>query len=229
MRDAPVSVIIPVYNRAELLAEALACIGRQTWRPQEVIVADDGSTDDLEPVVARYPDTIVLRLAHAGAAAARNAGATRASQPFLAFFDADDLWPEARTECLLEPLLARADLHIMCGRMQQFRISPSRGVEMLGEPMASRLPSVSLIRRDAFWRAGPFSAQWSVGETIEWCARAADAGVTNDAVPDTVLLRRVHQDNLGKTVGEPGKAYVHMLRAVLERRRAAAPDGSAEK
>ncbi len=229
MRDAPVSVVIPVHNRAGLLAETLACVTHQTWRAQEIILVDDGSTDDLERATARYPGLIVLRLSHAGAAAARNAGAKRASQPFLAFLDADDLWPEARTQRLLEPLLARPDLHVMSGRMQQFRVSPSGVEEMLSEPMASRLPSVSLIRREAFWRAGPFSSQWQVGETVEWCARAADAGLTNGSVPETVLLRRVHEGNLGKTVEGPGKAYVHMLRAVMERRRAAAPGGSAEK
>jgi len=219
MIDAPVSVVIPIYNRADLLAETLDCIGNQTFRPRETIVVDDGSTDDLDGVARRYPEAIFLHLRHSGAAVAKSEGARRATQPFLAFLDADDLWPETRTERMLAPLLARHDVQIVTGCVQQFRISPSGTREVLGQPMASRLPSVSLIRRDAFWRVGAFSSQWQVGETIEWCVRAVDAGLTIDAIPDVVLLRRVHAANLGKTAKDPGKAYLHMLRSVMERRR----------
>lgn len=219
MTDAPVSVIIPVYNSSELLVQALGSVVGQTCRPKEIIVVDDGSTDEPARATKNYSGIVFLRLPRSGAAAARNEGARRASQTFLAFLDADDLWPKARTELLLAPFSQGRNIQISSGCIQQFRAAETGAVEILGPPVASRLPSASLIRTDDFHRVGGFSPEWQVGETIEWCARAMDAGLASAAIPEIVLQRRVHASNLGKTAQDPGKAYVRMLHAVIARRR----------
>jgi len=101
-----VSVIIPTYNRAGQVAEAVASVAAQTFRDFEILVVDDGSTDDTFEVLAALEGVRVLRhLRRRGVAAARNLGAAEARGEWLAFLDSDDLWlPEklARQMAYLE-------------------------------------------------------------------------------------------------------------------------------
>ena len=87
------SVIIPTFNRADFLRQALDSVFRQEFRDFEVIVVDDGSTEDLSPVINDYLDRVAfLRQDNAGPGAARNCGVARARGEYLAFLDSDDLW-----------------------------------------------------------------------------------------------------------------------------------------
>ena len=87
----PISVIIPCYNSGTHLAQAIDSVLAQTCPASEIIVVDDGSTDDSPAIMARYGDRIrVVRQANAGLPAARNAGIQAATGEWLAFLDADD-------------------------------------------------------------------------------------------------------------------------------------------
>lgn len=93
MNSAAVSVIIPTYNRASVLARALRSVSSQTLRPEEVIVVDDGSTDDTASMVRDYGERIhYLRQENRGPGAARNLGIAHATGRYVAFLDSDDLW-----------------------------------------------------------------------------------------------------------------------------------------
>jgi len=99
-----VSIIIPVYNRADLLDITLESVSKQTMRNYEVIVCDDGSDDDIESIVKKYDKRFrVLKLKHSGLPAiARNAGIISAKGQFIAFLDSDDIWlPEKLEKQLL--------------------------------------------------------------------------------------------------------------------------------
>jgi len=103
------SVIIPVYNRAHCVTEALDSVKAQTWRPIEVIVVEDGSTDDSLAVVQKWaannqePETLVVKIiaqANAGACVARNRGLEAASGDWIQFLDSDDLLQPHRLKTL---------------------------------------------------------------------------------------------------------------------------------
>jgi glycosyltransferase involved in cell wall biosynthesis len=91
-----VSIILPTYNRAPFLDEAFESIRRQTLADWNLIVVDDGSTDDTATVVERWktrlPNLIYVRQDNRGAYGARNTGLDRSTGNFVAFFDSDDLW-----------------------------------------------------------------------------------------------------------------------------------------
>lgn len=91
---APVSVIVPTYNHGRFIAEAIQSILAQTVEPEQIIIVDDGSTDETELTVRRYKDPRIeyIQQAHAGVAAARNAGLNAARCEFVTFLDADDRW-----------------------------------------------------------------------------------------------------------------------------------------
>ena len=101
-----VSVIIPTYNRADLVRQAVASVKAQTYRDFEIVVVDDGGTDGTYEVLSAGPELRVLRHPHRrGVAAARNLGVAAARGEWLAFLDSDDLWlPDklARQILLLE-------------------------------------------------------------------------------------------------------------------------------
>ncbi|MEA2239237.1 MAG: hypothetical protein QOC81_3961 [Thermoanaerobaculia bacterium] len=101
-----VSVIIPTYNYGRFLREAVDSALAQTYTPVEVIVVDDGSTDDTPQILAEYGERIrVIRQNNRGVGAARNRGIAAASGEYLAFLDSDDIWrPQA-----LEREIARFD------------------------------------------------------------------------------------------------------------------------
>src|SRR5258708_549681 len=92
MNPALVSVVIPTWNRAALLGDALDSVFAQDYAPVQVIVVDDGSTDDTRSLVARYPCVEYYQQQHAGSAAARNRGVAHARGDYVAFLDSDDVW-----------------------------------------------------------------------------------------------------------------------------------------
>jgi len=111
MNDMPdrqperVSVIMPCYNAADYVGQAVEDVLAQTYEPIEMIVVDDGSTDGSADVVAGYGPTVTLiRQPNAGVSAARNAGLDRATGTFVAFLDADDRWDPRFVETMAAAL-----------------------------------------------------------------------------------------------------------------------------
>jgi glycosyltransferase involved in cell wall biosynthesis len=97
-----VSVVIPTYNRASCLADSVGSVLAQTRPPLEVLVVDDGSTDDTAEVCARFPEPVrCLAKANGGVSSARNLGLGRARGEFVALLDADDVWPPEKLEVQL--------------------------------------------------------------------------------------------------------------------------------
>ncbi|WP_456430829.1 glycosyltransferase [Thermosulfuriphilus sp.] len=86
-----VSVIIPTYNRRSLVGEAVKSVLSQTYRPLELIVVDDGSTDGTEELLREYP-LRYIRIPHQGVSRARNQGVQASRGEIIAFLDSDDLW-----------------------------------------------------------------------------------------------------------------------------------------
>jgi glycosyltransferase involved in cell wall biosynthesis len=93
--DPLVSIIIPTYNRAALIGETIESVRRQTWQHWELIVVDDGSTDNTADLMQQLNDSRITyyRIAHSGSfGVVRNHGITRSKGEFITFLDSDDLW-----------------------------------------------------------------------------------------------------------------------------------------
>jgi len=110
MSGPTISAIVPTYNRAGVIAQAIHSILSQVPAPDEVIVVDDGSTDGTAAELAQFGDKIrVLTQPNAGAAAARNHGIREAKGDWLAFLDSDDMWQPGRIATFLRDIEAAAE------------------------------------------------------------------------------------------------------------------------
>ncbi|MDD2358081.1 MAG: glycosyltransferase family A protein [Thiovulaceae bacterium] len=91
-----ISVVIPTYNRYEVLKRALASVFAQTYQPSEVIVIDDGSSDETSKIIQDFPSIIYRYQNNAGVSSARNLGISLCSYEWIAFLDSDDAWHEEK-------------------------------------------------------------------------------------------------------------------------------------
>ena len=218
------SVIVPAFDAERYLGEALESVLEQTHGPADVIVVDDGSTDGTAQVAESFGAPVrCLRRERAGVAAALNAGVQAARGELLAFLDADDLWVREKLELQVAALAADPRLDLVLGHMSEFR-SPDLSAEESARlamrsgsvPGASR--GTMLIRREAFMRVGQFATGWTLGEFVEWYARAVDAGLQVQMLPEVLMERRLHRANSGIRDADSRADYVRVVRAILERR-----------
>lgn len=115
-----VSVIIPVFNGELYLAEALDSVFAQDYRPIEVIVVDDGSTDDTAAVARRYSHVYYLHQPNQGPPVARNTGLSHCKGDLIAFLDADDLWVPGKLSMQVAYLEFHPEAGCVIGRMKNF-------------------------------------------------------------------------------------------------------------
>ena len=146
LTSAPtVSVIIPTYNRAQMAVEAVESVLAQTYRPIEVIVVDDGSTDDTAQRLAAFGDRIrYMRQPNRGVGAARNHGLRLATGAYLAFLDSDDLWLPEKLERQVAVLEREPRLGFVYGVMQ---VVDESG-RIVGQKPAGRFPPGNGARAD---------------------------------------------------------------------------------
>jgi glycosyltransferase involved in cell wall biosynthesis len=207
-----VSVVIPNFNRMDLIGETLVSILNQTRPPDEVIVVDDGSTDQSVDVIKRFePHVTLLIQENAGPAAARNRGFSASKGRFIQFFDSDDLCTPNKIEVQLAALLnTGADVAYSPWLQAELR----DGLAMYREPPLQQRPLPSnhppeyffvrswvttfqpcLFRREILEKAGPFSEELKPSEDSELLLRILLAGAKLVHVPDTLVLYRLHPSN----------------------------------
>jgi glycosyltransferase involved in cell wall biosynthesis len=216
------SVVIPVYNGAAFLGEAIASALGQDLPPLEIIVVDDGSTDETAAVAAGFSGVKYLRQDNAGVATARNTGIAAARGELYALLDADDVWLPEKLRLQTEHLLAHPDEGAVCALYQNF-LEPGTprpawlSEHQLAEPHAGGLSNF-LARAEAFRRVGAFDP--GDPSDLDWSLRARAAGVTMGIVQRILCHRRVHATNVTHT-SDGGRAIrLRALRASIARKRA---------
>jgi glycosyltransferase involved in cell wall biosynthesis len=222
-----ISCVVPVYNGARYIGAALDSILGQSYGPIEVIVADDGSTDETAAVVAQYGDR-VRRVAQstAGPAATRNLGLRHAQGGLIAFLDADDLWHLEKLEKQAARFRARKELQACVTNVQMFW---EAGLETeksayrehaRAQPVPGYATTSLLATRATFDIVGEFSTELWFADATEWFIRAREKNVAIELVPETLVYHRMHAHNLTRRRSEASSAeFVRVVKASLDRRR----------
>jgi glycosyltransferase involved in cell wall biosynthesis len=224
--NVKISVIIPVFNTEKYLAEAIESVLSQTVKPAEIIVVDDGSTDNSAEVARQFEPLVrLICQENKGVGAARNIGINNASGEFLAFLDADDLWAENKLEIQLSYLQNNPATDMVFGYVEQF-ISPELPDEHKSnlkpelEKMQGFLAGAMLIKKTTFLKVGFFNEKLELGEFIDWFSRAKDLGLSFHVLDEIVLKRRIHTSNMGIYKKQHLKDYTALLREAIARKRA---------
>src|SRR5208283_1298567 len=195
MRGPFLSVVIPCYNAARLLPEAVASVRAQQYEPLEILIVDDGSTDatpQMAPGLA--PEVRYFRQENRGPSAARNLGLRQARGELIAPIDADDLWPEGRLDLQVSRLLAEPELDLVSGRVRYVELPGGRIPDLQFEGADRILSGIyigaAVYRRRAFERVGLYDESMRYGEDHDWFLRAREAGLKMLVLADVTLLYR---------------------------------------
>jgi len=224
------SIVIPLYNKAPHIADALRSVLAQTLSPAEIIVVDDGSTDGGAEIVRQFleKDIILLRQNNAGVSAARNIGTSRATSGYVAFLDADDAWGPQHLQTLKELITCFPGLGLystlyeihmqdrifaphsayprgFCGVVDDFFARMATGLSLV-------LPSTACVAKPALQDIGGFPEDMQRGEDlVAWFRLSAKFGMAH-AARVTVINNRdaVNRSILIRETGPPG-ALVFLL------------------
>lgn len=234
-----VSIVVPAFNRAGLIAETLQSVFAQDYRPIEIVVVDDGSTDETaaaaEALAARAPEGVelrVLRKPNGGVSSARNAGLRACRGGLIALLDSDDLLEPGAISRAADALrqsgadAAYGDwLPFRAGADGQRIFGKRRKLAPMGDPVAfyltigNWLPNhCYLFKRWAVAAAGPFDEAISLQEDVEFLINVALAGARFAAAPGRAALYREHRRARGSDGGVP--ALLHGGERMLPRARA---------
>ena len=217
---APVTVVIPMYQTAAYIAEALDSIHAQTLRPERVIVVDDGSTDLGPAIVAARNDVELLRRPHLGIGPTIDAGLALVRSEYVAILDADDRWLPGKTAIQLACLRDQLELGMVFGHARRFVMTPA------GEQHLDVMPGIytsgGLFRRSMLDLLGPWMHPEGSHCFFNWYNRTKESGVKELLLPDIICERRIHDSNHGiLNRAEQRRAYFTTIKAALDRRRAA--------
>ncbi|MEO7997030.1 MAG: glycosyltransferase family A protein [Gemmatimonadaceae bacterium] len=227
MNGPTVSCILPAYNAARFIGEAIDSVLTQSIAVSDLIVVDDGSTDGTPDVVSRYGAPVRLLVqSNAGPASARNNGVRNSDSDFIAFLDADDLWTRDKIAIQLRQFEAKPALQVCFGDLFNFRTNDPNGAfrdgytEVAEWPRVPFSPCTLLARRSAFTTIGDFDETLRRGEDTEWFVRMMMRKVPYEVLKDVLLWRRVHDQNLTLENPPGPQDVIRVLKIALDRRRA---------
>jgi len=208
-----VSVIIPTFNRGWILKEAIDSVLTQDYKDFELIVVDDGSTDNTSEILASYGNDIrVLFQENKGVSAARNRGVAEASGQFIAFLDSDDLWLPQKLSTQLEFFNQTPDA-LICQTEEVWirnrrRVNPKKRHKkpsgMIFEPSLELClvsPSAVMIRRVLFDRVGEFDVTLPACEDYDLWLRISCRFPVHLIDTPLIIKRGGHNDQLSSMKG----------------------------
>ncbi len=225
-----ISVIMPALNAGRFIGPALRSLLREPEADLDIIVVDDGSTDDTAAIVselaASYPCIRLISNAGKGVSRARNTGlaAVSTDSDYITFLDADDHCSPGRIRRQLDIIRSEPGIGMVVGRIQFFESIDeetsqirhgSRTVIVAGVSLAS-----TLFRRDLFDTHGGFDEALQHGEDVDFFLRILEAQTRYIAEKDVAILYRRHESNMTNDALATRRGFVEAIRRSLARRRA---------
>ncbi len=227
-----VSVVIPTYNRAHLVADAVRSVLDQQGVEVEVAVVDDGSTDNTSDVLAELARSdsrvMALRQENAGPSAARNTGIAATTAPLVAFLDSDDLMVPADRLAIQAAYLAEhsdaglvigtGDVVVMDGVEPPWLVVNQRDAGVPGWVVMTMM-----VHRTLLEAVDGFETTMRIAEDTDLVARLIDAGAGMGKIETHFVVRRIFGDNLISTITDNGAVF-DVIRRHRQRQATISPD-----
>jgi glycosyltransferase involved in cell wall biosynthesis len=219
-----VSVIIPVFNGEEFLGAAIESVYRQQPHPLEIIVVDDGSTDNTARIAKRFrPLVRYIYQANQGPAVARNTGLKVTEGDVIGFLDADDQWNDNRLNLQLMIFANNPQAEIILGHSQLIvKAYASDGTTVFqpySEPWLFLNFGSAIYRKSVFERIGFGDESLFYADDLDWFMRVREEQVHIIVHKDIVLLHRRHDRNLTHNKSIDQAHILRMFKKSLNRRR----------
>ena len=224
-----VSVVIPAYNAMTYLPAAVDSVLKQTFSDFEVLIVDDGSTDQTAQWVTQLTDRRVKLISqpNQGAAAARNTGIAHAQGDYIAFLDADDLWEPSKLEKQVQRLEAQPQVGLVhtwtafidAEGQPTGRIMTSHGEGQVWSQMVVynllRCGSTAMVRRECFERLGQFDRNLRYAEDWDmWLRIAKDYDFA--LVHEPLVFYREHANNKSKNYEGQLQSFCQILEKAFQ-------------
>ncbi len=214
-RNPLVSVIIPVYNGEKYVQECLESVYQQTYRPIEVIIVDDGSTDNSLQAVKKVPgEKKIIAQQNRDVSHARNTGVSNAAGEFIAFLDQDDIWHHEKLEKQVQVFQAELEVDLIFtdlikfneeGKMRhpkdRHRYASKLNDENLFAMLVRKnvlMPSAVMVKKEGFVKAGMFDPQFKTCGDYEMWLRMASKNMKFRYVAEPLTMYRYHSKNVSK-------------------------------
>jgi len=206
--ESLVSVIVPTYNRRDLIGEALNSVISQTYSNIEIVIVDDGSSDNTREYVEKnFVDFVengtikYYYISHSGIPYSRNVGIEKASGALIAFIDSDDVWEKDKLRLQVDYLREHPDCLIV-GTLYRNFFSGSRdqlsveSMRVLNEVRENLYLASFCCRRKVFESYGLMDISMRTGSDTEWIYRAKGYGCDIKVIEQELYYRRVHNQNI---------------------------------
>ncbi len=218
-----VSAIIPVFNGEQYLSQAIESVLAQDYRPLEIIVVDDGSTDRTAKIAQSYESVTYLYQPNQGNGKARNLGIQSSGGEFISFLDSDDRWMPNKLSLQMKYLLEHPEIGFVIAHMRAVLDDNIDWPSSLNRAHYEReppcyLPSALLVRREVLLKVGLFDPSYRHANDSDWFFRAQEAGIKMAIIAEVLVQKRIHLSNLSH---EKSVTYetIMAIRASLQRRK----------
>ena len=236
-----ISVIVPTYNRAQQLPRTLDSILCQSCSPKEIIVVDDGSTDEtLALMTSEYPEIVFIQQQNTGVSSARNVGIKRASGDWIAFLDSDDEWLPEKLEIQMKALYENPEIKI-CHTNEIWirngkRVNPKKKHEKFGGwifqkclPLCCISPSSVIIHKSIFKEIGLFDYSLPVCEDYDLWLRITARNPVLYIEEPFLIKYGGHEDQLSKKYWGMDRFRIKSLEKIISSRVLSELDENAAK
>jgi len=210
MNSGPkVSIIIPTYNQSQYLEEAIESVLNQTYKNIEIIIVDDGSTDNTSEVVKSFDNKIIyIQQKNKGASGARNTGIKKANGQYIAFLDADDMWLKNKLEKQIEFIQNNPEIGLLgtgcyqmidMSKMIHKKIFPAKN-EILQKDLIKYNPFIQssvMIKKDVFNHIDLYDEKFKESEDYDlWLRIAQKYKVAN--LEQSLVTKKYYAKGLSK-------------------------------
>ena len=217
-----VSVIMPVKNGSNYIKQALEAIKSQNVN-LEIIVVDDGSSDDSAQIAASYGALIVMHEVNKGSVASKNSGLKIARGNYIIFHDHDDVMNDNALPQMLEELEKNREFFAVSAKLKDF-FSPELSVQekqkvvLRNDTYHGLFSGSALIRKEVFDIVGLFDESLQAGDIIDWSMKMSEKNLPIKKLDFVAANRRIHNCNYGRINQQKEfKDYATILRSKIKK------------
>ncbi|MEA5619905.1 glycosyltransferase [Cronbergia sp. UHCC 0137] len=225
MSQPLVSAIIAVQNGEKYLAQAIDSIVSQTYPKVEILVIDDKSTDRTAAIAKGYPQVVYLRHTGRGLADAWNTGLNAAKGEIIAFLDHDDYWASNKLALQVDYLIQHPEVQAAIAHCCFILADPTQPIptgfksKLLQKEQVARIPGTLVVYKTVFDLIGQFDPNLTIASDVDWFARAKDQNISMFVIPEVLLYKRVHNNNLSANAIVNNQEILGILRKSIKRQK----------